>query len=95
MELDPQEVRYGWTWLLCAGFIAVCFSFSLYYVDNMLTYSDREQRLGDTLRELRTAQFTVAGDKTDLRALSPDLSRSAAVHHSDVHVEHHGHDSHH
>lgn len=91
MELDAQEVRFGWTWFFCVGIIAVGFSFFLFSMDELLSNSDREQRLGQTLRELRTAQFTVANSPEDLRVLGPDLSREMI---ESSHGSAGGHDSH-
>ncbi len=88
MELDAGEVRAGWSWFIVAGAIAVAFSFFLYNADEMLTHSDREQRLGQTLRELRTAQFTISGAPSDSRMLAPDHGQGS---HAD---SAHGHTSH-
>ncbi|MCB0332019.1 MAG: hypothetical protein KDD55_00900 [Bdellovibrionales bacterium] len=82
MELDAGEVRAGWTWLVVAGAIAIAFSLFLYNADERLTNSDRDVRLGQTLRELRTAQFTVSGAPSDLRMVSPDLRRDSQDHSS-------------
>ena len=67
MEIDQQEMRRGWIWLFVAGGFAIALSFFLYTVDNGLTFSNKETRLGETLRELRTAQHAVSTGTSDPR----------------------------
>lgn len=70
MELDAEEQRRGFTWFFGAGTVAICFALFLIYVDMRLSTSDREEKLGSTLRELRTAQAGLPSRVTDRRQLS-------------------------
>ena len=79
MKLDPKVQRDGWIWLFCAGIFGVGLGLFLYNADNMLTYSDKEARLGNTLREIRTAQATVSAGVSDVRQLSPSSSSTDSL----------------
>lgn len=59
-------------WLIGAGGLALLFALSLVWIDNSLTYSKREERLGDTLRELRGAQSGLVARPIDPR-LEPEM----------------------
>jgi hypothetical protein len=67
MDLDEKEVRDGMTWLYVAGACAIALSIFLQWADYRLSTSDREVRLENTLRELRTAQATVGAEVADRR----------------------------
>ncbi|MCB0352134.1 MAG: hypothetical protein KDD64_01380 [Bdellovibrionales bacterium] len=102
MKVDQTERRLGWTWLLVAGGLAAGLSFSLFSVDRFLAGWDREERLADTLRELRTAQFESGSGETDVRLLAEEkelatdnhaaLDSPSAAHGEELQV---GHDSSH
>lgn len=66
---DNNQViaRDAYIWLLGAGAFAVALSISLALVDHGMSRSDSEKRLGETLRELRTAQASMDSRVTDLR----------------------------
>ena len=59
--------RGGYRWFFGIGLVAIVFAFVLKTIDDKLTYSDREQRLGATLKELRGAQTTLASGVSDTR----------------------------
>lgn len=65
MDVRESELKDGWRWFMGAGLFALLLCFFLYKADRLLSTSDREQRLGETLRELRTAQFEIAGDRVN------------------------------
>lgn len=67
MNKDSQVTQNSFRWLLIAGSVAVALTIFLYRVDNHLTTSDKEARLGNTLRTLRTAQSTVSAGASDER----------------------------
>ncbi|MBX7137367.1 MAG: hypothetical protein K1X83_05235 [Oligoflexia bacterium] len=67
MELDPNELKAGMKWLWGAGLAAVLLSVALFCADEALTNSKRDQILGQTLNELRTAQTSIVSDTTDPR----------------------------
>jgi hypothetical protein len=69
MELDPQEQKDGMRWLYSAGAFAVVLSIFLFVSDHKLSTSTREKDLGNTLRELRTAQTSLTGRVTDERQI--------------------------
>ena len=72
----------GYRWFFVVGAIAICFSIFLANIDKRLSESDKEKRLGDTLRELRTAQTTLPSRVTDSRqTLSFMHSANEAVSH--------------
>ena len=57
----------AYRWILMAGGGAVLLSCFLAWADYRLSHSDYDQRLGDTLRELRTAQASQASRVLDPR----------------------------
>lgn len=71
MKLNPDDQKAGIRWLFGAGACAVLLSLGLMKIDDYLTNSDKEQRLGRVLYELRLAQ-------TNLTSGSPDDRQSAA-----------------
>jgi len=71
MDLIEQEQKSGVRWFFGAGFVAVCLCYFLYYVDNSLTFSDREDRLAETLYDLRSAQTGLPSGAVDSRLLVP------------------------
>lgn len=77
-----REMKDGLRWFFCAIIVAALFTFWLMSIDDKLTYSDREQRLGKELLRLRTAQTTLGGNATDSRQFSPELEapKAAAEH---------------
>ena len=54
-------------WIIGAGAFALLLTAFLIAADYGLSHSDREKRLGETLRELRTAQASMASHVTDQR----------------------------
>lgn len=60
-------------WIISAGGFAVLLSLFLVTADYQLSHSDKEKRLGETLRELRTAQASMASRVTDPRQTQPFL----------------------
>ena len=71
MEIDKEIERAGMKWFFIAGPIAILFSIWLCRMDNMLSTSDKEQVLGATLKELRTAQASLPARATDTRQTQP------------------------
>jgi hypothetical protein len=68
MELNQKEVKSGYTWLVCAGGVAILFSLALYLTDNYKEGSTlRDQQHNAELKELRGAQASLAGRVTDER----------------------------
>lgn len=56
-------------WFLIAGLVAIGLVAFLMKADNLLTFSKREQVLGQTLKELRGAQTNLPSRPTDDRQL--------------------------
>ncbi|MCI5066482.1 hypothetical protein MRY87_12230 [bacterium] len=67
MSSESYNTKGSYIWLAIAGSVAVLLSYSLFRVDNVLTYSDKEERLGKTLHELRSAQAEVSSGERDPR----------------------------
>ncbi len=67
MKLDPQEQKLGYTWFAIAGTVAVVLSLVLYRVDVHLHTSDAEHVHAQQMRELRTAQTSLASRAVDGR----------------------------
>jgi hypothetical protein len=59
MKIDKEEAARGSRWFVVAGGVAVVFAAALFTVDEALSNSPRERRLGQTLQELRTAQASL------------------------------------
>lgn len=70
MELSEADRKSGTAWFLGAGAFALALSFFLATVDNTLSTSKREEIIGDTLRELRTAQASLGYNPPDSREAS-------------------------
>ena len=64
---DNVEQTDGYRWFFFVGALAVAFSVFLATVDQRLSESDGERKLGETLRELRTAQSSLPSRVTDSR----------------------------
>lgn len=94
MELHDEEIKGGWTWFFVAGAFAIALSFSLYFIDNMLTFSDKEERLGKTLKSLRTAQHQVADPINDARLVAVPVRKAQGTHSVRSTEEHSEHDNH-
>ena len=69
MQLDTQEETNGVRWFLGAGFLGVCLCLFLYHMDNHMTFSDKEERLAETLYELRSAQTSLSTGPLDSRLI--------------------------
>ncbi|RMG41669.1 MAG: hypothetical protein D6719_08035 [Candidatus Dadabacteria bacterium] len=88
MKLDPAEQQAGLRWLIGAGLFAVALSVFLYRVDIGLSTSQREKVLGETLREIRTAQAALKSADPDPRQLNArplhasHISQQAEFNHS-------------
>jgi len=67
MNLDPQIASDARRWFFGAGLAAILLSIFLAVTDYRLSHSDREQVLGATLKELRTAQSSLPSRVTDAR----------------------------
>jgi len=68
MEVNPIEAARGARWFYTAGTVAIVLAFMLFRWDEWLSNSDREKVLGETLKELRTAQASLGSDgQTDPR----------------------------
>jgi hypothetical protein len=97
MNKDSQVTQNSFRWLLIAGSVAVALTIFLYQVDNYLTTSDKEVRLGNTLRTLRTAQSDVSAGASDerqvvgavLEAHSLNKHEGLNTHDDASHGEHH------
>lgn len=59
--LTEKQRKDSWIWLFAGGTFAICLALFLFWADRYLSTSDREQRLGETLRELRSAQVSLPG----------------------------------
>jgi hypothetical protein len=60
----PNDEKGGASWFYGAGAIAILFSIFLYAADEGLSNSKRDQNLGKTLFELRSAQSLVGTEAT-------------------------------
>lgn len=79
MSAGEHVTRDGFRWLVLAGGAAVLLSIFLYRVDLYLTNSKAEQQLGETLREIRSAQAEVSPGVSDHRQLDKISAPSIAV----------------
>lgn len=69
---DSHKVESdGYRWFFGMGLLALVFCFVLKTVDDKLSTSDSEKRLGQTLHELRTAQASLPARVTDSRQTLP------------------------
>lgn len=73
MELNAKEVRDGMNWLLWGGLAALLLVAFMVWADLFLARWDHEQRLGETLRELRSAQASLEAWVSDTRQTMPEL----------------------
>ncbi len=64
----PEEQKSGMKWFFGGLLAAVALTAFLFTVDNRLSNSDREKRLGKELNRLRVAQATVGTGVVDPRA---------------------------
>ena len=87
MRIDPRDEKWGWQWFCVAGGFAVLLSVVLAYVDTSLISSDKEQRLGKTLYELRSAQTSLGSRKQDFRQ-APAPSSSAQEEQGEPEAQH-------
>lgn len=60
-KLTEKERKDSWIWLFGAGTFAICIALFMFWSDRTLANSDHEQRLANTLREIRTAQSSLHG----------------------------------
>lgn len=67
MNVDSKIASDAARWFFGAGLMAVLLSVFLAVTDYRLSHSDREQVLGATLKELRTAQASLPSRVTDVR----------------------------
>ncbi len=65
-----KESKDAKKWFFSVIVIAITFVCFLYKTDEMLTNSDKEQRLGYELGRLRTAQSTLPSRVSDERQMS-------------------------
>lgn len=78
MKLNEHEMKDGMRWFYGAGAVAILLVIFLRFVDDRLTHSPRERVLGETLSELRSAQFSLPARATDDRATWQYGVRTAA-----------------
>jgi len=67
LQVSECEQRDAVRWFIVVGLLAVAMCFFLKAVDDRLTNSTAEQELGQTLRELRGAQFSMPSQMSDPR----------------------------
>lgn len=67
--LTPQEVKGAYFWFFCVGTVAIGVAFTLFQIDNGLTSSNREVRVNNTLKEIRSAQASFETRNVDQRVL--------------------------
>ncbi len=91
MNKDSQVTQNSFRWLLIAGSVAVALTIFLYRVDNHLTNSDKEARLGNTLRTLRTAQSTVSAGASDERQVVGAVLEARPLNKHDDDASHEAH----
>lgn len=84
MESNADERSGAYTWFFVVGALAIAFAYFLFWVDNTLTNSKREEKLGRDLYELRSAQTSLDSRSTDLRqvGVSKNAPAEAAAEHS-------------
>ena len=74
---DPHQTKLtkvlGMRWLFGAGTVAILFSVFLVSIDNYLTNSDREKRLNERMKEMRSAQTSLGSSSIDPRNHAPEL----------------------
>ena len=67
--LTQEEVKGAYMWFFGVGALAVVVALTLYRVDVGLTSSDRETRLNNNLKEIRSAQASFETRNVDQRLL--------------------------
>lgn len=67
MQINAEEEKAGMAWLAGAGLAAIVLTWLLFSIDNRLSTSDYDRELGATLKELRTAQASLASKGLDAR----------------------------
>lgn len=67
MKLDADEIKSGYMWFVGAGIFAVMLSIALFSIDEMLSNSDSEKKLGAAIYELRSAQTSLPTGSFDER----------------------------
>ena len=76
---DTQVItRDAYRWFFIAGGAAVALALFLAATDYSLSHSDREQKLGAVIGEMRRAQTTMKGRVTDERQTEEFLYNDAA-----------------
>ena len=68
-SVTPLEQRWAYMWFFGVGAIAICVAVTLATIDQSLTNSDREVRLNNTLKEVRSAQASFETRNVDKRLL--------------------------
>ena len=67
MNLDQTEIRNGYYWFFGAGLFAVALSIALFTVDETLSNSDSEKKLGEAIYDMRSAQTSFGTGSVDER----------------------------
>jgi hypothetical protein len=67
-EITKQEIKDSWLWIIVGGSFALFVALFTFSVDRYLSTSDSEQRLGATLKEIRSAQASLPS-QVDARQL--------------------------
>jgi hypothetical protein len=68
-SVTPLEERWAYMWFFGVGALAICIATALATIDQNLTNSDREVRLNNTLKEVRSAQASFETRNLDRRML--------------------------
>jgi len=84
MDLDPNEQKAGFAWLYGAGLFAVILTLVLFRIDNRLSTSDYDSKLGAALHELRSAQAGLPSRSLDARVY---VRSAVAADSADAHDE--------
>ena len=67
MHTTEAEIKAGYRWFFGAGVFAIILACGLYCADQRLSESKREEVLGNTLYDLRTAQSSLGTGSIDER----------------------------
>ena len=76
MKVNPEDEKAGMRWLFGAGAFALLVSFGLMRIDDYLSNSKSQQKLGATLHELRLAQTSLSSAVSDDRQTQDSLYQS-------------------